>query len=646
MSKTLTKSYQLVGTGSNTAVGEDTMYLKLYAKYESYSATTNTSKVVVKAVLNSRSGQTHDGSGRTLRITDNTTGKNSGDKTISKGNSSSNPFPSGDYTLYEWSETISHNADGTKSIEDSATFKLKAWGKTLSVTSDTLVLPNIPRKSGISVSKGGKDIVDIYVLIDIDRKSTGYTDTIAWSCSNLSETIQTKGSDTKIMLCFDDNSYNNVTPPSGYVKKRSSYSNVDLMNLFPSSKNINMVFTTTTYNGNTSLGSTSVNFNYETYKTTYLNNLSYEVTDNLTIGLTGTTNKVIKGISNVLVTNTPTKQINDNSGISSYLFTASNMTGVTQSANSYTFIGLLGSIIRSVVTDTRGWATSLSQGAIELDSTKFLEYFKPTIDDNGLVAERTEATSSTINLSISGKFWNNNFGSTTNTLHLYYRLKVDDGNYGNYIEITPTTILNTFNYTGTIQVADTSSATIEAKVVDSTNSEYTLTTNITKGQSLFDIGEHVFKINNNIAIDGSLAVGSSGSNNDILLNGSSIKSKFNNIDTSISNLNTAVNNLETIEEFTSKVTFNESVANNTHFYRQGNVCHICFQGEGKTHSANATLCTIPNGYRPSKAVYAPFIKNNNAYGSINISTGGVMAVNMISSTSASGRIYANFTYII
>lgn len=521
MSKTLTKSYQLVGTGSNTAVGDDTMYLELHAKYESYSTTTNTSKVIVKAVINSRSGLTYDGSGRTLRITDNTTGKNSGDISISKGNSSSNPFPSGDYDLYEWSETITHNADGTKSIVDGATFKLKAWGKTLSVTSDTLILPNIPRKSGITTAKGGYDVADNYMLITIDRKASSYTDTVSWTCSNLSETVQTKSSDTKIMLCFDDNSYNNVTPPSGYVKKRSSYSNVDLMNKITNSTSISMTFTTTTYNGNTSLGSNTATFTFQVYKTPYVNNLSYLVTDTLSQNLTGATNVAIKGISNVQVTNTPTKALNDNSTISSYTFVASNMAGVTQASNTYTFNGLLGSIIRSVSTDSRNYSTSLSQGAIELDSSHFLEYTTPSITT--LTATRTEETSSTINVSIEGTFWNNSFGSSTNTITLSKRLKIDDGSYSSWSTITPTISSNNFTYTGTINVASTSTATLEIKVVDSTNSEYTLSVSISKGKSLFDIAEDILKVNNDTVIDGSLAVGSSGSNEVLLLNGQEIK---------------------------------------------------------------------------------------------------------------------------
>lgn len=522
MSKTLTTNYQVVGTGTQTTIGANKGYLKLSAKYLDYNIANNTSRLRIKATVNFNSARTWDGGGRTLKINDNTTGNNSGNISISKGSSSSNAFPKGDYDLYEWTETVNHNSNGQKSVITSSTLAFSSWGITFSVTSDTLILPNIPRASGLTVSKGGKDIADTYMLINIDRKSASFTDTLSWTCSNLSETIQTKGTDTKIALFFDETAYNTTTV-SGYVKKLSSHTMVELMSLIPNATNINMTFSNTTYNGNTSIGSTTATFKYEVYKTTFLNNLSYQVSDSLSQTLTGGTAKVIKGISNVLVTNTTTKQINDNSTASSYSFVASNMAGVTQSTNSYTFNSLLGTIIRSIVTDSRGYSTSLSQGAIELNSSQFIDYFVPTINEGGLIANRTEATSSTINWSVAGIFWNGNFGASNNTLHVYYRYKIDSGNYGNYTEVTATKSGNTYSYSGTITVASTSNATLEVKVIDSTNSEYVLTTNITKGQSLFDIGEDILKVNNNTAIDGSFAVGSSGSNEVLLLNGQEIK---------------------------------------------------------------------------------------------------------------------------
>lgn len=130
------------------------------------------------------------------------------------------------------------------------------------------------------------------------------------------------------------------------------------------------------------------------------------------------------------------------------------------------------------------------------------------------------------------------------------------------------------------------------------------------------------------------------------VNATNLNAIQNNAETSINAVDTKITNATTTEDFTSKITFNENVANNTKFIKMGKIVYVIFQGEGKTHSGGATLCTIPSGYRPANSVYAPFTKNNNAYGSLNIGTNGVMTVNMISSTSASGRIYANFTYII
>lgn len=100
------------------------------------------------------------------------------------------------------------------------------------------------------------------------------------------------------------------------------------------------------------------------------------------------------------------------------------------------------------------------------------------------------------------------------------------------------------------------------------------------------------------------------------------------------------------EEFTSKVTFNETVAGNTHFYKMGKLIVVSYQGESTTHSANTVLATIPSGYRPRDTLLPPFIKNTNAYGELIVGSGGEIKVNQISSTTASGRIYANFAYFI
>lgn len=97
-------------------------------------------------------------------------------------------------------------------------------------------------------------------------------------------------------------------------------------------------------------------------------------------------------------------------------------------------------------------------------------------------------------------------------------------------------------------------------------------------------------------------------------------------------------------DFSDKVTFEETYSN-IHFYKKNGIVCIVYQGEAKTHSANAKLFTIPEGYRPPAKLYFPFVKNNNAYGVIYAKDEtGEFFVNQISSTSANGRVYFTVSY--
>ena len=486
-----------------------TYYLKADMYENSVSVANNTSNVTIKAILRSKSGSSFSGSGGTLYVDwwDNKTNSwtNKGSVSVSSLSSAA----SKDIT-----ETfnVTHNNNGALRGEVRARWERgsNAYAPVSSnVYTDETSLSTIPRQSTIAISKHNQSIADNVILVTLDRKLSSYTDTISWSCGNLSETLQTKSSTTKIALYFDDDAYVNISPPSGYTKKRSTYSNADLMNLILSwsssstqNPNQTMVFTTTTYNGNTSIGSNTYNFKYEIYQTPFINNLSYETTDALSSTLTGATDIVINDISKVLVTNTLTKNqyFNDNVQASSYTFTASNVGGVTQASNSYEFSKILGPIIRAMATDARNKSTSMSQGAIELNSAHFKNYTTPVI--SSLVASRPESTSSVINWKVEGTFWNDSFGVVSNTLHIYYRYKVDNGNYNSYTEVTPTISSNDFEYTGQISVVSTSEATLEIKIVDSANSEYILETTIPKGKSIFDIGDEYFNVNGVLAENG------------------------------------------------------------------------------------------------------------------------------------------------
>lgn len=98
-------------------------------------------------------------------------------------------------------------------------------------------------------------------------------------------------------------------------------------------------------------------------------------------------------------------------------------------------------------------------------------------------------------------------------------------------------------------------------------------------------------------------------------------------------------------EITSQVTFGETQANNTHIYvlPQMRLVLVYYQGEGKVHATGDVLFTVPSEYKPKNQVYAPYIKNANAYGTLSMAASGNCIVNNTSS-SASGRIYAAFVY--
>lgn len=103
--------------------------------------------------------------------------------------------------------------------------------------------------------------------------------------------------------------------------------------------------------------------------------------------------------------------------------------------------------------------------------------------------------------------------------------------------------------------------------------------------------------------------------------------------------------LETEVEITDEIEFDETIAN-THFYKKGNMVYFLYQGQGKTHSAGDVLFTVPSKYKPKYQTHFPFVKNNQAYGTVSFSeVTGIANVNMISS-SANGRIYINGIYTI
>nr|DAS92529.1 MAG TPA: protein of unknown function DUF859 [Caudoviricetes sp.] len=93
-----------------------------------------------------------------------------------------------EYTLASGSSTISHNADGTKTLPISCTFNPNNGLHGTITVSASLSLTTIPRSSSVSVSAG---VIGSSVTININRQSSSFKHTVRYAWAGKSGTIAT-----------------------------------------------------------------------------------------------------------------------------------------------------------------------------------------------------------------------------------------------------------------------------------------------------------------------------------------------------------------------------------------------------------------------------------------------------------------------
>lgn len=177
-------------------------------------------------------------------------------------------------------------------------------------------------------------------------------------------------------------------------------------------------------------------------------NISYEVTDQQSLNLTGSNKKVIKGISDVLLTISPASP-NGSSSISSYNATSGNSTGSTTNTSTPT-ISLTNVNANSVTVqavDSRNRTTVANKAY-----STFVDYFAPTITSTSI--NRIDGVGSNLKVNITGNYCNWSGLSTTNVIEqvsLNYKLKTAQ-NYTTIsgVNLTITNNNGTFTITGNI----------------------------------------------------------------------------------------------------------------------------------------------------------------------------------------------------
>ena len=158
------------------------LYLNVYVDQGSQSITANTSTVSWRMTV-SRTGAYY-------------THNKQGDSTLSlnlDGRNVHYSYPtwetSGEeYTLASGSSTISHNADGTKTLPISCTFNPNNGLHGTITVSASLSLTTIPRSSSVSVSAG---VIGSSVTITINRQNSSFKHTVRYSWAGKSGTIAT-----------------------------------------------------------------------------------------------------------------------------------------------------------------------------------------------------------------------------------------------------------------------------------------------------------------------------------------------------------------------------------------------------------------------------------------------------------------------
>lgn len=362
------------------------LYLNLYVNQGSQSITDNTSTVNWRMTV-SRTGAYY-------------THNHQGDSTLSLNLDGSNvhySYPtwetSGEeYTLASGSSTISHNADGTKTLPISCTFNPNNGLHGTITVSASLSLTTIPRSSSVSVSAG---VIGSSVTINISRQSSSFKHTVRYSWAGKSGTIAS-----------------NVATSTSWTIP------LDFANDIPNSASGTGTVYIDTYSGSTKTGTQSTTFTASVpanVKPTFTG-VSLSDLNGAAQNLIPSGNTFIQVISNIKVA--------FNGAVGSY---GSSITGyyaeiigknqsTSSNGGSLGIMNYHGTIkIRASVSDSRGRWSDTKEVSVTV-----LEYFAPALSFS---IARTGSTSSTLTATRNAKIAPLTVsGSQKNTMTLTFKV--------------------------------------------------------------------------------------------------------------------------------------------------------------------------------------------------------------------------------
>lgn len=378
-------------------------------------------------------------------------------------------------TLASGSTTIAHNADGTKSFSFSFSQQFDinysgvGWIGTKSGSGNG-TLTTIPRTSSVSSTNAN---IGENITITINRASSSFTHTLTYAFNNLSGTIATKTSSTKVSWTL---------PTSFYAQ-------------IPNSKSSWGRVICDTYSGSTKIGSSECRFDVYVKESSNKPGVSGTVVDvnDTTKALTGDENKLIKYYSRVKFALTASPKNSATTSTRSVVYNGKTFTG--GSGNSWTdyFSEVASGSFQFGVTDSRGYSNSVTV------NKTLINYVKITC----AMTVSNPTASGECTLTIKGNYFNGSFGSTNNTLTVQY--KKDSGSWTN-----ASATLSGNTYTATVKVTGldyTKAYTFQARATDKLATATTDAKKV-KSQPIFDWGSDSFHFHVGVVSNESITIGS------------------------------------------------------------------------------------------------------------------------------------------
>jgi hypothetical protein len=240
--------------------------------------------------------------------------------------------------------------------------------------------------------------------ISITRDKSSYTHTIKYKFGSAVGTIEAKTSETTIAW--------NPTASTLY-------------NQIPNANSGYGTITCETFDGNTSLGTTTAGFYAYAVKNECLPSVTATIEDTnaSTIDVTGSSSKFVNYISKPKVTVTATPK--NSSTIKTINI---DNVGLIATSSPYTFSTMYDKYFKVTATDSRGYSTTTPY---EVDMVDYIPCHLTTVS-----LDRLETTSTTAKLEVNGYCFKGSFGKESNTLTIEYKYKTENGNYGDAVTVS------------------------------------------------------------------------------------------------------------------------------------------------------------------------------------------------------------------